>query len=96
MKNALLSTLLLGAMGAHSLPGLAEEPVHAAASAPAEVLDLSCWYVSLPVDRTGSGKATSVSEEEVAAGYVDSENFYVNEAGDGVTFSSPAALVKLR
>lgn len=84
MKTALLSTLLLGAL---SVPVLADAP--ATATAPAEVLDLSCWYVSLPVDRTGSGKATSVSEKEVADGYIDPENFYVNAAGDGVTFSSP-------
>ena len=86
MKTALLSTILLGAL---SVPALADAPATATATAPAEVLDLSCWYVSLPVDRTGSGKATSVSEKEVAEGYIDPENFFVNAAGDGVTFSSP-------
>jgi len=37
----------------------------------------------------GKGKATEIKEKELAKGYVDKENFYVNEAGDGVVFSSP-------
>ena len=56
---------------------------------PADVLDLSCWKISLPIDTTGSGKATQVEEKALAAGYLLTDHFYVNEAGDGVVFSSP-------
>lgn len=80
MKNILLTIAILSTSSASVF---ADKPT------PSDVLDLSCWYVSLPVDKTGSGKATSISEAEVAAGYSDPENFYVNEAGDGVVFSSP-------
>ena len=72
-----------------SVPALAEPAAAPAAPAPAQVLDLSSWYMSLPIDATGSGKATTISESQVAAGYTDPENFFVNQAGDGVTFSSP-------
>ena len=56
---------------------------------PAEVLDLSCWNLFLPTDVEGTGKANTIYEKEIADGFVDSENFYVNEAGDGVVFSAP-------
>jgi len=64
-------------------------PVFAQKPTPADVLDLRCWKISLPVDATGEGKATTIEEKAIAEGYVDDENFYVNEAGDGVVFSSP-------
>lgn len=80
MKKILLSTAILISLGA---------PVFAQQPAPAEVLDLSGWKISLPVDAEGTGKATSIDEKKIAAGYVDKKNFYVNEAGDGVVFSSP-------
>jgi hypothetical protein len=68
---------------------LLNAPVFAQDLTPNKVLDLSCWKISLPIDAKGNGKATEVNEKEIAAGYVDKENFYVNEAGDGVVFSSP-------
>ena len=80
MKKILLSTAVLLLLCA---PAFAQKP------APNEVLDLSCWKISLPVDAKGKGKATEIKEKELAKGYVDKENFYVNEAGDGVVFSSP-------
>ena len=80
MKKILLSTAVLILLGA---PVFAQQPT------PNKVLDLSCWKISLPIDAKGTGKATNIDEKEIAAGYVDKENFYVNEAGDGVVFSSP-------
>ena len=80
MKKILLSTAVLLLLSA---PAFAQKPT------PNEVLDLSCWKISLPVDAKGKGKATEIKEKELAKGYVDKENFYVNEAGDGVVFSSP-------
>ncbi len=56
---------------------------------PADVLDLSGWKISLPIDTSGKGKATEVDENTIAAGYELPKFFYANEAGDGVVFSSP-------
>jgi len=80
MKNLLLSVAIFC---------LSSTTAFAQETTPAKVLDLSGWRLSLPVDATGSGKATTLDEKAIADGYVDSKNFYVNEAGDGVVFSSP-------
>lgn len=80
MKKTLLSVAILS---------LFSTPVFAGKPTPSEVLDLSYWSLSLPFDSTGSGKATTIKEKTLAAGFVDTENFYVNDAGDGVVFSSP-------
>ncbi|MGJ8640635.1 MAG: polysaccharide lyase family 7 protein [Opitutaceae bacterium] len=80
MKKTILSVAILSLF---SIPTFADKP------APAEVLDLSNWYLSLPFDTKGSGKATNIYESELAKGFTDSENFYVNETNDGVVFSSP-------
>ena len=84
MKTVLLSIVIFIFLGVPAFAQTSEQT-----PAPAEVLDLSCWKISLPVDANGTGKATSIDEKKIAAGYVDKENFYVNEAGDGVVFSSP-------
>ena len=78
-KVLFLVAILITQMGAV----VAQQPT------PAEVLDLSCWKISLPVDAEGKGRATTIDEKKIAAGFVDKENFYVNETGDGVVFSSP-------
>ncbi len=80
MKNVFLSVALSGLVCTQAV---ADQP------SPAEVLDLSCWYISLPVDTTDSGKATSVDETKVAAGFSNPGHFHVNDAGTGVVFSSP-------
>ena len=80
MKSVLLSATLIC---------LLNTPVMAQELTPAEVLDLSCWKISLPIDTNGKGKATQVEEKAIADGYALPEYFYVNEAGDGVVFSSP-------
>ena len=68
----------------------AKKPAPAARKkTPADVLDLTGWKISLPIDTTGRGKATQIEEKELAAGYTLADHFYVNEAGDGVVFSSP-------
>lgn len=80
MKTFLLPVALLSLISA---PLFADKPT------PAEMLDLSYWSLSLPFDSTGSGRATTIKEKTLAGGFSDAENFYVNEAGDGVVFSSP-------
>ncbi|MGR5266117.1 polysaccharide lyase family 7 protein [Vibrio astriarenae] len=61
---------------------------------PSDVLDLSCWKVTLPISLTGENKPTEFSEREIASGAQHNEYFYVNESGDGVVFRSPIAGVK--
>jgi len=74
---------LLAILGMFTAPAFAQQLT------PAKVLDLSAWHLSLPIDMKGTGKATTIYEKEIAEGFVDSKNFYVNEAGNGVVFSSP-------
>ncbi|MDR9828510.1 polysaccharide lyase family 7 protein [Vibrio sp. FNV 38] len=83
MKKKILTTTILA---------LLVSPVFAADKVPADILDLSCWKISLPID-SGDGFATTVEEKALTDGFVDSDNFYVNEAGDGVVFSSPVKSV---
>lgn len=56
---------------------------------PADVLDLSGWKISLPIDPNGRGKATEIDENAIVKGYELPKYFHVNKAGDGVVFSSP-------
>ena len=81
MRNVFLFTAIFAL--------LISSPVLAQQRTPAEILDLSCWKISLPVDPAGKGKATTVEEKAFLEGFVDEKNFYVNKAGDGVVFSSP-------
>ncbi|GEM78942.1 polysaccharide lyase family 7 protein [Vibrio superstes] len=79
MKKTILTSAALA---------LLASPVFAAQKTPADILDLSCWKISIPVEAE-NGFATTVEEKVLTSGFVDSDNFYVNEAGDGVVFSSP-------
>jgi hypothetical protein len=80
MKQVLLFAAVVGLL---STSVVAQKPT------PNKVLDLSCWQISLPTDHEGTGKATTIQEKEIANGFVDDENFYVNQTGDGIVFSSP-------
>jgi len=53
MKKILLSTVALVFLSA---PVFAQS----APKAPKDVLDLTCWHMSLPIDHKGTGKATSL------------------------------------
>ncbi len=67
---------------------------NAAPQSPAELLDLSCWKITLPVSLTGGDKPTEFSEKEISSGAKHDDYFYVNEAADGVVFRSPIAGVR--
>ncbi|MGF1681443.1 polysaccharide lyase family 7 protein [Photobacterium minamisatsumaniensis] len=84
MKKFALITAIAAAVSA---PAMAEKT-------PSDVLDLSCWKVTLPVSLTGGDRPTEFSEKEIAEGASNSDYFFVNEAGDGVVFRSPIAGVK--
>ncbi|WP_264876811.1 polysaccharide lyase family 7 protein [Vibrio agarivorans] len=85
MKAKLLATAVISSLSFGA---------HAADKIPADVLDLSCWKVTLPVSLTGGDKPTEFSEQEIVNGANHDEYFYVNQAGDGVVFRSPVAGVR--
>ncbi|MGL6258892.1 polysaccharide lyase family 7 protein [Vibrio sp. WXL103] len=79
--------LIAAITAATSAPAMAEKT-------PADVLDLSCWKVTLPVSLTGGDRPTEFEEKEIAEGAQHPEYFFVNEAGDGVVFRSPISGTK--
>ncbi|GAL09230.1 alginate lyase precursor [Vibrio astriarenae] len=85
MKTKLLATAIISTLSFGT---------HAADKIPADILDLSCWKVTLPVSLTGGDKPTEFSETEIVNGANHEDYFFVNEAGDGVVFRSPIAGVR--
>ena len=61
---------------------------------PGENFDLSGWYVTTPADDNGDGKADSVYENELVAGWTDSRYFYTDRATGGMVFRSTPAGAK--
>nr|BAG70358.1 alginate lyase [Agarivorans sp. JAM-A1m] len=85
MKIKTLVVMMLGALSTS---------LSAATTTPAEVLDLSCWKVTLPVSLDNGDRPTEFSEKEIAKGAMHEDYFYVNEAKDGVVFRSPIQGIK--
>ncbi|HBF72677.1 MAG TPA: translation initiation factor SUI1 [Alteromonas australica] len=54
---------------------------------PSDNFDLSRWYLSIQTDDNGDGKADSIKENELNAGFEDSRFFYTANDG-GMTFKS--------
>ncbi len=81
MKTKHLALVMLGA--------LTSATVSAEIINPSQVLDLSCWKVTLPVSLDNGKRPTEFSEKEVANGAMHADYFYVNDAKDGVVFRSP-------
>ncbi|GGW76663.1 polysaccharide lyase family 7 protein [Alteromonas halophila] len=52
-------------------------------------IELLDWYVSVPTDEDGSGTADSIYENELAAGYTNSEYFYASDDA-GIVMRSPS------
>lgn len=52
-------------------------------------IDLLDWYLSIPTDMDNSGTADSIYENELAAGYTNSQYFYASD-DPGIIMSSPA------
>ena len=61
---------------------------------PGENFDLSGWYVTTPADDNGDGKADSVYENELSAGWTDGRYFYTDPATGGMVFRSTPAGAK--
>lgn len=53
---------------------------------PGENFDLSSWYITTPADEDGDGKADSVYENELVAGWTDPRYFYTDPATGGMVF----------
>lgn len=53
---------------------------------PGENFDLLGWYVTTPADDDGNGKADSVYENELAAGWTDDRYFYTDPVTGGMVF----------
>jgi hypothetical protein len=58
----------------------ADAPVY-----PADLLDLSMWKITLPIDDDGSGTADEIKHPAIET-YSSEEWFHLNEAKDGVVF----------
>ncbi len=56
-------------------------------------IDLASWYISVPIDNDGNGKADNIKETELAAGWTDKRFFYRSSDG-GYVFKSPTDGVK--
>ncbi len=61
---------------------------------PSENFDLTGWYVTTPADDNGDGKADSVFENELAAGWTDPRYFYTDPVTGGMVFRSTPAGAK--
>ena len=61
---------------------------------PGENFDLLGWYITTPADDDGDGKADSVYENELAAGWTDERFFYTDPATGGMVFRSTPAGAK--
>ncbi|WP_240914009.1 polysaccharide lyase family 7 protein [Microbulbifer sp. SH-1] len=55
---------------------------------PSSNFDLGDWYVSVPTDSNGDGKADSIYESELNSGYQNSSYFYTGSDG-GMVFRCP-------
>lgn len=56
---------------------------------PSEVLDLTNWKLTLPIDTPHAGSPDEISQPELD-GFSDANYFHVNAAGDGVVFRAHA------
>ena len=61
---------------------------------PGKNFDLLGWYITTPADDDGDGKADSVYENELAAGWTDPRYFYTDPATGGMVFRSTPAGAK--
>ncbi len=67
--------------------------VVAAQSHAAPPFELDDWYLTLPIDADGDGKADRISEKMLADGWTDDRYFYRSKDG-GLTFRTPIAGAK--
>lgn len=61
---------------------------------PDQNFDLKGWYITTPADDNGDGKADSVYENDLAAGWTDERYFYTDPATGGMVFRTTPAGAK--
>lgn len=70
-------------------------PAVLAADQPAQILDLSHWKLTLPVNSDRAGNPDEIEPRELAA-FTDAQHFFVDEASRGVVFRAPCGGVTTR
>lgn len=68
-------------------------PIAAAQSQTTPPIELDDWYLTLPIDENGDGKADTVEEKRLAKGWTDDRYFYFSNDG-GLVFRAPVAGAK--
>lgn len=61
--------------------------------APSVNFDLSTWNISIPIDEDGNGKADTIKEDPLNAGYENESYFYTSDDG-GMVFKCPISGAK--
>ena len=83
--SVVLSSALLFSCATVDDGGSSSSSSSSAKKADIELID---WYVSVPTDRDGNGKADNIKEKELAAGYTNPNFFYRSKDG-GYVFKAP-------
>lgn len=82
----------------NSSNGIIEVEVHSCENADGKIveaypnelgIELNDWYLNIPTDEDNSGTSDSIYENELAAGYTNSEYFYAS-ADNGIVMRSPS------
>ncbi|WP_394175569.1 polysaccharide lyase family 7 protein [Thalassotalea litorea] len=85
--NSIIEAKILGC-DQGDIDGGTNPPVDPPTPPPTTGIDLSDWYLGVPVDNNGDGKSDSISESELVAGYEHPEWFYYAADG-GLVFKAP-------
>jgi len=85
--NTMLTKAATGVMGTLLL-GTSHLAYAADLVAPSTKFDLLGWTLSIPVDEDGNGKADTIKEKKLSAGYANADFFYLNDEG-GMVFKAP-------
>ncbi len=65
------------------------QPVRPVINAPSQLIDLSNWYVTLPTDNDGNGRADEIHQPSLA-GFSVAHYFMLNDARNGIIFQAHA------
>ncbi|QDP02898.1 cyclic nucleotide-binding protein [Thalassotalea sp. PS06] len=85
--NSIIEAKLLGC-DQGDIDGGTNPPVEPPTQPPVTGIDLSDWYLGVPVDNNGDGKSDSISENDLVAGYEHPQWFYYAADG-GLVFKAP-------
>ncbi len=69
-------------------PPPTEPPPPTTATLPSQVLNLTNWKLTLPVDTSRPGSPDEIKQPQLAT-FTDPDYFHVNQTGNGVVFTAP-------